>query len=121
MRAIAIDETSVRKRWNYVTVIIDAHTRRLLHVAPGRSGEALREFRVGALGARRTPGADRHIAMDMLHCFKRGARENFLWGKVIFDRYHVMVMAGEAVEKVRRDLQNPRGRSQRQPLGLARQ
>lgn len=106
VRAIAIDETSVRKGWNYVTVIIDAHTRRLLHVAPGRSGEALREFRKALLERGGHPEQIRHIVMDMLHCFKRGARENFPWAKVIFDRYHVMVMAGEAVEKVRRDLQN---------------
>ncbi len=106
VRAIAIDETSVRKGWNYVTVIIDAQTRRLLHLAPGRSGEALREFRKALTERGGQPEQITHIVMDMLHCFKRGARENFPWAKVVFDRYHVMVMAGEAVDKVRRQLQN---------------
>jgi transposase len=106
VRAIAIDETSVRKGWNYVTVIIDAQTRRLLHLAPGRSGEALREFKQALLARGGKPEQITHIVMDMLHCFKRGARENFPWAQVVFDRYHVMVMAGEAVELVRRKLQN---------------
>lgn len=40
VRAIAIDETSVRKGRHYVTVVLDADTRRLLYLAPGRSGQA---------------------------------------------------------------------------------
>jgi len=105
VRAIAIDETSVRKGWNYVTVIIDAHSKRLLHVAPGRSGEALRSFKEALLERGGRPEQIGHIVMDMLHCFKRGARENFPWAKVVFDRFHVMVMAGEAVDQVRKRLQ----------------
>ena len=46
------------------------------------------------------------VVMDMLHCYKRGVRECFPKAQVIYDRYHVMVMAGEAVELVRRRLQN---------------
>jgi transposase len=105
VKAIAIDETSVRKGWNNVTVILDADTRRLLYLAPGRSREALRTFRNEL--SKRGGKAEQitHIVMDMLHCFKRGARENFPWAQVVFDRYHVMVMAGEAVERVRKDLQ----------------
>ena len=105
VKAIAIDETSIRKGWNYVTVIIDAETRKLLYVAPGRSGEALREFKQALLERGGKPEQIGHIVMDMLHCFKRGARENFPWAKVVFDRFHLMVMAGEAVELVRRQLQ----------------
>lgn len=105
VKAIAIDETSVRKGWNYVTVILDADTRRLLYLAPGRSGEALREFRRELIARGGRPEQIGYIVMDMLHCFKRGARENFPWARVVFDRFHVMMMAGEAVEKVRKHLQ----------------
>lgn len=106
VKAIAIDETSVRKGFNYVTVILDADTRRLLYLAPGRSGEALRGFRTALIERGGWPEQIGHIVMDMLYCFMRGARENFPWAKVVFDRYHVMVMAGVAVEKVRKHLQS---------------
>lgn len=105
VKAIAIDETSVRKGWNYVTVILDADTRRLLYLAPGRSGQALKDFCQALRERGGKPEQISHIVMDMLHCFKRGARENFPWAKIVFDRFHVMVMAGEAVEKVRKHLQ----------------
>jgi transposase len=105
VKAIAIDETSVRKGWQYVTVILDADTRRLLYLAPGRSGQALVEFRAALLARGGRPEQIGVVVMDMLHCYKRGVRENFPWAKVVYDRFHVMVMAGEAVEKVRKTLQ----------------
>jgi transposase len=43
--------------------------------------------------------------MDMLHCYAKGVRENFPNAQIVYDRYHVMVMAGEAVDEVRRKLQ----------------
>ena len=98
VRAIAIDETSVRKGRHYVTVVLDADTRRLLYLAPGRSGQALVEFRAALLERGGDPMKISTVVMDMLHCYKRGVRENFPKAQVIYDRFHVMVMAGEAVE-----------------------
>jgi transposase len=106
VKAIAIDETSVRKGRHYVTVVLDADTRRLLYLAPGRSGQALVDFRAALLARGGDPARITTVVMDMLHCYKRGVRENFPQAQVIYDRYHVMVMAGEAVELVRRRLQN---------------
>ena len=41
----------------------------------------------------------------MLHCYTKGVRENFPRARMVFDRYHLMVMAGEAVDEVRRRMQ----------------
>jgi transposase len=106
VEAIAIDETSVRKGRHFVTVVLDADTRRLLYLAPGRSGAALAEFREALIARGGDPARIGTVVMDMLHCYKRGVRECFPNAKVIYDRYHVMVMAGEAVELVRRRLQS---------------
>jgi transposase len=43
--------------------------------------------------------------MDMLHCYAKGVREHFPNSQIVYDRYHLMVMAGEAVDEVRRSLQ----------------
>ncbi len=48
----------------------------------------------------------RWVSMDMLHCYTKRVRENFPNAEVVFDRYHPMVMAGEAVDLVRRQLQH---------------
>jgi transposase len=103
--SIAIDETSSRRGRCYVSVFLDAKTHRLLYVAEGRTSLAVEEF-AKALVAR---GGDPHnvqwVAMDMLHCYAKGVREQFPKAQSVYDRYHLMVMAGEAVDEVRRSLQ----------------
>ena len=103
--SIAIDETSSRRGRCYVSVFLDAKTHRLLYVAEGRTSLAVEEF-AKALVAR---GGDPHnvqwVAMDMLHCYAKGVREQFPKAQIVYDRYHLMVMAGEAVDEVRRSLQ----------------
>ena len=105
VRAIAIDETSARRGRRYVTVILDLETRAVLYLAEGRDSAAVAKF-VEALRAHGgDPGQIRWVAMDMLHCYARGVRDHLPAAQVVYDRYHLMVMAGEAVDEVRRKLQ----------------
>src|SRR5260370_33150734 len=72
----------------------------------GRSCEAL-----GSLAqALREHGADpaqiRAIAMDMSPAYLKGAAEYFPGAQIIFDKFHVMLLAGQALETVRRQLQH---------------
>jgi transposase len=105
VKAIAIDETSARRGRSYVTVVMDMDTRAVLYLSPGRDSHAVRSF----CEQLRAHGGDaatiRWVAMDMLHCYAKGVRENFPNAQIVYDRYHVMVMAGEAVDEVRRELQ----------------
>jgi transposase len=105
VKAIAVDETSARRGWRYVTVIMDVDSRAVLHMANGRDSNALSEFcrQLRAHGG--DPAKIRWVAMDMLHCYAKGVRENFPNAQIVYDRYHVMVMAGEAVDEVRRKMQ----------------
>ena len=43
--------------------------------------------------------------MDMLHCYAKGVREHFPKAQIVYDRFHLMVMAGEAIDEVRPSLQ----------------
>jgi transposase len=106
VRAIAVDETSTRRGRCYATVILDLDTRAVLFMAEGRDSKALKSFaeHLRAHGGR--PEQIEWVSMDMLHCYSKGVRENFPNAQIVFDRYHLMVMAGEAVELVRRQLQH---------------
>jgi transposase len=105
VRAIAVDETSTRRGRGYATVILDLETRAVLFMAEGRDSQAIKSFaeQLRAHGGR--PEQIEWVSMDMLHCYTKGVRENFPRAQVVFDRYHVMVMAGEAVDELRRKLQ----------------
>jgi transposase len=105
VRAIAIDETSAKRGRSYVTVVMDMDTRAVLYLGPGRDSNAVRAFSEQLRAHGGDPEKVRWVAMDMLHCYAKGARENFPNAQIVYDRYHVMVMAGEAVDEVRRQLQ----------------
>ena len=105
VRAIAIDETSTRRGRCYATVILDQDTRAVLFMKEGRDSKAIDEFAVQLRAHGGDPAQIAWVSMDMLHCYTKGVRENFPNAQVVFDRYHLMVMAGEAVDLIRRKLQ----------------
>lgn len=103
--SIAIDETSSRRGRCYVTVFLDAQTHRLLYVAEGRTSLAVEQFAQALMARGGDPRHIKWVAMDMLHCYAKGVREQLPKAQIVYDRYHLMVMAGEAVDEVRRSLQ----------------
>ena len=105
VKAIAVDETSAKRGRSYVTVVMDMDTRAVLYLGPGRDSNAVRNFCEQLRAHGGDPAKVRWVAMDMLHCYAKRVRESFPNAQIVYDRYHVMVMAGEAVDEVRRQLQ----------------
>jgi transposase len=46
------------------------------------------------------------IAMDMSPTYLKGAAEHFPQAQIVFDKFHVMLLAGQGLEAVRRQLQH---------------
>lgn len=111
---LAVDETSVRKRHSYATAFVDLTNlhkegARLLHMHEGKSGETLGEFKKQMPGHGADPSAIENIAMDMSPAFKKGVADHFDWVNIVYDRWHVMKLAGGAVDTLRRELQKTPG------------
>jgi Transposase len=45
------------------------------------------------------------IAMDMSASYLKGATQYFPQARIVFDKFHAMVLAGQALDEVRRQLQ----------------
>ena len=102
VRKIAVDETSARRGHDYVTLFADAVSRRVVHVADGKSGETIGDFvrRLEKQGGDKRNITDASI--DMSAAFIAGVRENLPNARVTFDRFHVVKLVNEAVDEVRR-------------------
>ena len=103
--AIAVDETSFQKRHEYVTLVHDPRSpkKTVLHVADGRGKEALKGFLMGfSVEAR---GQVKLISMDMHEPYIAATKEALPDGakKIAFDKFHVAMHLGTAVNKVRRE------------------
>jgi transposase len=104
VRRVCVDETSARRGHRYVTCVVDADTRRLLFLAEGRSGETLGSF-VEALRAHGgTPEQIELVSIDMSPAYQKGAGEHLPGAQIVFDRFHLMQLAGQALDAVRKEL-----------------
>ena len=102
IRRVGVDETSFQRRHEYVTIVSDQEGGGVLHVADGRSQEALDDF-----WRKLTPeqlAKIESVAMDMCAAYIRSAREHVPGAdaKIAFDRFHVARAINEAVNTVRK-------------------
>ena len=107
--AVAIDETATRKGHRYATVAVEIdpegeRAARLLFMTPERTAASVGEF-VDAMPAHKAvPEQVKIVAIDMSAAYQKGAAEHLPLAQVIFDRFHVMKLAGEALDEVRKQL-----------------
>ena len=88
----------------------------------GRSAEALGAFAKALCEHGGDPPQIEAIAMDMSPAYVKGATEHFPQARIVFDKFHLMVLAGQALDGVRRELGRDGGSDfQRRAMELARQ
>ena len=109
-QVLLIDETSIRKRHRYVTVVVNGDTGEVLSMFPGRSKAALSRFFIEQ-GHRWRQGV-KTVVSDGSHPY-RIAIEAYLPGaRHVLDRFHAARWFTYGLTLVRRELQR------RQPPGV---
>ena len=104
VRRILVDETSARRGRRYVTNVIDAESTDLLMMAKDRGADTLGEFAAAMTKHGGRPEQITEIVMDMSPAYIAGAAAYFPGARVVFDAFHIMKMAGQALDKVRKDV-----------------
>jgi transposase len=93
---------SVRKGHEYLSVFADLVRKRVLFATEGKDKETWVKF----LEAFEQHNGHRHsitqASMDMSQAYQSGVAENCRNAQVVFDKFHVIKNANEAVDKVRR-------------------
>lgn len=102
MRRVGIDETSSKRGHNYVTLFVDMDASKVVYVTEGKNSETISEFKEELSYHGCYPHQIETISADMSPAFKKGIEENFPWADVTFDKFHVIKLMNEAVDKVRR-------------------
>lgn len=99
---IGVDETSFRKRHEYVTVVADLDTKKVLSVIDDRSTASLQAF-YKELNEEQLSGI-KVVSMDMHAPYMKATAEALPDGlqKIAFDKFHVAGHLGKAVDQVRR-------------------
>jgi transposase len=109
-RVLLVDETSMRKRHRYVTVIQDGDTGQILAMVEHRNAAALSGFFIEQ-GPRWCRGV-KVVVSDGSKSYKTAIDAHLGHARHVLDRFHVVRWFTDALTLVRRELQR------RQPAGV---
>ena len=99
LRILAVDEISIRKGQNYLTVVLDFLTGRVVFVGKKRKAKTLKRFINKLTGKQRR--AIEAVAMDMWDPFIRAVTDKLPKAKIVFDLFHVVANFNQVIDKVR--------------------
>ena len=102
VQIVGIDETSLRRGQQYITVVHDLDAKRLLFATEGRDHQTVLEFAADLKAHGGDPNQVRHVCMDMSAAYAKGTGIALSNAAISYDRFHVVAMAIEAMDKVRR-------------------
>lgn len=102
VQIIGIDETSLRRGQNYISVVHDLDAKRLLFATEGRDHQTVVDFAADLRAHGADPAEVRHVCMDMSAAYAKGVALALPEAQISYDRFHVVSMAIEAMDQVRR-------------------
>src|SRR5262245_15670412 len=99
---VGVDEMSVRKGHEYISVFADLVAKRVIFATEGKDKQTWMKF----VEALEKHNGHRHAitqaSMDMSQAYEAGMAEHCRNAQVVFDKFHVIRNANQAVDKVRR-------------------
>ena len=99
---IGIDETSSRKRHDYITLFVDLIKKKTVYVTDGRSADTVQEFKEVLEIKGGKVEEIKEVSCDMSPAFIKGVENSFPDAEITFDRFHVMKIVNEALDEIRR-------------------
>jgi transposase len=102
VQIVGVDETSLRRGQDYITVVHDLDAKRLLFATQGRSHQTVLDFAADLKAHGGDPIEVRHVCMDMSAAYAKGVALALPQAQISYDRFHVIAMAHEAMDQVRR-------------------
>ncbi len=98
---LGIDETSTKKGHHYITLGVDLDEARVIHVTQGKGMATLQSIQQHLENKGVDKDQIQEISIDLSPAFIAGAAESFPTAQITFDRFHVVKLLNEAMNKVR--------------------
>lgn len=99
---LGVDETSTRKGHHYVTLGVDLDAGRVIHVTEGKGKETLGSIQKHLENKGVDQNQIKQASLDLSPAFISGVKEAFPAAEITFDRFHVVKLLNEAMDKVRK-------------------
>ena len=101
LRQMGVDEIHLGKKQKFLTVVCNLDTAEPLWFGRERKKETLDEFFVGQLSAKQRRGIEA-ACVDMWEPYRLSIQEWVPNCRIVYDKFHILQHANEAVDEVRR-------------------
>jgi transposase len=101
VKIVGIDDTSMHRGQSYITVVHDLDLKRLLFATPGRDHQTVVDFAADLKAHGGDPAQVLHVCQDMSAAYAKGVAMALPNAAISYDRFHVVAMAIDAMDKVR--------------------
>jgi transposase len=118
LREIGVDEISYRKHHQYLTVVVNHVTGKIVWMHPGKNAETLGLF-FKDLGPTRSALIEA-VTLDMSAAYIEAVRSAAPQAKLVFDRFHVQRLVHDALDEVRRSEMRAHGKGTPEGQALKR-
>lgn len=102
IRYLGIDETSAKKGHEYVTIAADLEAGRVIHVVGGKDKTTIHSIKTYLRRKHVEPEQIEQACMDMSPAYIGGVLEEFVKAQITFDKFHVIKLVNDAMDKVRK-------------------
>lgn len=103
LSTVGMDETSVAKGHDYITLFVDMIQRKTLHIAEGKGSETVKGFADYLAEHNGKPEQIEAVSCDMSPAFIKGVNDHLPNAEITFDKFHILKIINEAVDDVRRE------------------
>jgi transposase len=99
---VGVDEMSVHKGQEYLSVFADLVAKRVIFATEGHGKETGARFGQALEAHQGHRHALTQVSMDMSAAYESGVKENCRNAQVVFDKFHLLANASQKVDQVRR-------------------
>jgi len=99
---VGMDETSIAKGHDYITLFVDLVERRTLHIAEGKGSDTVQDFTTALSDHGGNACAIEEVSCDMSPAFIKGTKDYLPNASITFDKFHILKIINEGVDQVRR-------------------
>jgi len=103
LEVVGVDETSMKRRHKYVSIVVDIDKAKTVFVAEGKDSRVMERFKDDLLAHGGDPKKISDISCDMSPAFIKGISEHFPNSAITFDKFHIAKLINDAVGEVRKE------------------
>lgn len=99
---LGVDETSIKKGHQYITVLTDTEQKKVVAITAGKSSESMVEALAEMKGRGAEPHRVRTVTMDMSPAYISVAEDWLPNASMVFDRFHLEALVNKKVDEIRK-------------------